>query len=276
MEYIFEPTSCAPEKINAYADLLSSVFTGTKKFTVDFLNWQYCGNPTGKVVGFDAFYNNKLVAHYVTIPVLYSVDGIKTKGLLSLNTATHPEHQGKGLFTKLADKTYTLAKELGFEFVIGVANQNSTPGFLKKLNFILLSPLEVKIGLGNLDLENEKIKYRMSAVWDIDSIRWRLHNPSALYFRKNGGLYSSSGKPMISVLLSQEKHIEAQILPNKGVQLKVWIGLAEHLRKSGIYFSVPGSLKPSPLNLIFKPLTSKFPSVSKKDIYFSLLDFDAY
>ena len=50
----------------------------------------------------NAFYNNELVAHYVTIPVVYKFNDKTLNGLLSLNTATKAEHQGKGLFTKLA------------------------------------------------------------------------------------------------------------------------------------------------------------------------------
>jgi hypothetical protein len=41
-------------------------------------------------------------------------------------------------------------------------------------------------------------------------------------------------------------------------------------------FKLPDSLKPSPLNLILKPLSTGFPELEKKDIYFETIDFDAY
>src|ERR1700754_5049888 len=122
MSYQLIPVETTTDKLQAYAHLLSAVFTDTSKFTFDFLRWQYADNPVGKVVGYDAYLGDELAAHYVTIPVLYTLDGQEKKGLLSLNTATDPKPQGKGLFTQLASKTYELAAEMGYEFVIGVAN----------------------------------------------------------------------------------------------------------------------------------------------------------
>ena len=153
MEYELMPSK--RDKLELYSKLLSEVFTDTKKFTLDFLDWQYFKNPVGDVVGFDAFYNNELVAHYVTIPVVYKFNDKTLNGLLSLNTATKAEHQGKGLFTKLASDTYDLAKEKGYKFIIGVANQNSTHGFIKKLGFDLVGKLDVKIYLGTIKQKKE-------------------------------------------------------------------------------------------------------------------------
>src|SRR5258708_2073413 len=142
MNYEYRNTVTDAKSISLYSDLLSSVFPDTKKYTPQFLDWQYNQNPSGKVVGYDAFLNGELVGHYVTIPVLYSFNNENIKGLLSLNTATHPSHQGKGLFTKLAQRTFDFAQGQGFKFVIGVANQNSSHGFINKLGFTLVAPLE--------------------------------------------------------------------------------------------------------------------------------------
>lgn len=52
--------------------------------------------------------------------------------------------------TNLADATYRKAAGVGLDAVYEVANANSTPGFLRKLLFALVSPLDAKIGLGNI------------------------------------------------------------------------------------------------------------------------------
>src|ERR1700757_4077861 len=106
MDYIYKKTEVTPEKLKEYSVLLSEVFPDTKKYTPEFLDWQYKQNPTGTVVGYDAYFNNKLIAHYVALPVEYLYKGRPVKGLLALNVATDMEHRGKGLFTELAGLTY--------------------------------------------------------------------------------------------------------------------------------------------------------------------------
>lgn len=278
MHYQFIPVDTSEQKIKQYAALLSSVFTDTNKFTIDFLNWQYAQNPMGKVVGYDAFVGEELAGHYVTIPVVYTLYGEQKKGLLSLNTATHPKHQGKGLFTQLASKTYELAASMGYEFVIGVANQNSTHGFLKKLGFYLIAPLDVKIGIGKINLENDSATYKWKALWNKESINWRLANPSIKYHKQKNALLAHTGKMRIHAVMSQSNLIEENTISTikTFAPLKTWIGIADKKKLSFFYFTLPNKLKPSPLNLIFKDLKGNLPALKKQDVYFELLDFDAY
>jgi len=51
------------------------------------------------------------------------------------DTMTHPHYQGQGWFTQLALKTYERARELGVSIVYGFPNENSYPGFKKKLGW---------------------------------------------------------------------------------------------------------------------------------------------
>jgi hypothetical protein len=278
MDYQFIPVDTTHERIKQYVDLLSTVFSDTNKFTFDFLNWQYAQNPNGNVVGYDAFIGNELAGHYVTIPVVYLLNGEPKKGLLSLNTATHNKHQGKGLFTKLANKTFELAASMGYEFVIGVANQNSTNGFLKKLGFYLIAPLDVKIGTGKINLENECANYKWKALWNKESMNWRLSNPSITYYKQNNMLLADAEKMSIHAVMSQSNLIaENTILTTKTfAPFKTWIGIADKKRLSLFYFTLPNKLKPSPLNLIFKDLKGNLPALKKEDVFFELIDFDAY
>lgn len=68
-------------------------------FCKEYYRWQYEENPNGKVVSFNAYAENgQLAAHYAAIPIKMILNGKQELGLLSLNTATHPLHQGKKLF----------------------------------------------------------------------------------------------------------------------------------------------------------------------------------
>ena len=67
-------------------------------------------------------------------------------------------------------------------FIIGVANQNSTHGFIKKLGFYLISPLDVKIGFGKLNLKIKQ-SYKAKPFWSLKTLKWRLSNPYVSYFK---------------------------------------------------------------------------------------------
>ena len=81
------------------------------------------------------------------------------------------------LFTTLADATYQHAKNLGYSFVIGVANANSTTGFTRKLGFELISPLTAKIGIGKINYQSTGNLYNCERLWSKELLEWRLKDP---------------------------------------------------------------------------------------------------
>ncbi len=268
--YQYKRTQTDDKSLEQYAELLSGVFSNTDKFSKDFLKWQYKDNPNGEVIGIDAFLNDELAGHYVCIPVKYDFYGVEKKGLLSLNTAIGINHRGKGLFTKLANKTYDLAIEENFDFVIGVANQNSTHGFLKKLEFELVGPLDVFIGIGRVDvLRTSKVK----ALWDAKTIEWRVNNPSNILEQSGTYIISKSDIPLVNIQMSKQEENVKSLSAKYGAT--VWMGKAVHVKKKGVFVKLPNRLKPSPLNLIFRALNPNFNYI-KEDITFECIDFDAY
>lgn len=117
-------------------------------FTKKYLKWLYCDNPIGCAEAYNVWADGQIVAHYAAIPIKENLHSINEKGLLSLNTAVHPSHRGKGYFKKLASCTYDDAFANGFNFVVGVANANSFELFIKQLQFQHVCQLGVKIGIG--------------------------------------------------------------------------------------------------------------------------------
>jgi len=272
MEYVFKRTAYSAEMLEKYSVLLSSVFTDTKKYSPAFLEWQYGKNPMGKVMGYDAWFGTELAAHYVALPVDYSYEGKTIKGLLSLNTATNSAHQGKGLFTKLAERTYESAAQEGYKFVIGVANQNSTHGFLKKLGFKLLSQLEVRIFAGKTP-ESMVAQKKFHSLWNEESAKWRMGNPENSYFKNGGALVAKTHIGIIDAVLTNRNEFNTEGLAGRSALLKMTIGLNNN---KGFSIGLPASLKPSPLNLIFKPLDGFLNDINSDTVFFELADFDAY
>jgi predicted N-acetyltransferase YhbS len=262
--------------LTKYTELLNTVF-GKGKYSEEYLKWLYIDNPEGLVFGCDAYIENMLIGHYATIPVKYNYGNETITALLSLNTAVHPDFQGKGLFTNLAEITYRKAKESGFGFVIGVANQNSTPGFIRKLGFRLIAPLEVKFGVGKGFFHLEKESKNLFADRSELYLNWRLKNPKKNYFTFKKAIYCPMFGGLISVQLSSGTNISKLIL-KKGFPspLKIIIGNGRFDRKAGFFLSLPKIFKPSPLNLIIKPLNMDLAFLQQKEILIEAIDFDAF
>ncbi len=267
-----------------YSMLFKECFSISTKFSETALQWLYHMNPEGPVVGFDAWDGEDLVAHYACIPTAAIIDGRSTKALLSLNTATHPRYQGQGLFSKLAAHTYDAAAAMGFDAVYGIANANSTPGFTRKLGFQLVRPLEAKIGFGPIRIDVEKIKStaQFRRIWTQESLHWRCSNPNnpvraglygdAVYFNAN------AVGPFVQAYAERpfegEKYEKIKpMLPSVRVYLGAEPRGCQHFKT---YVDIPTRFKPSPLNFIYRSLSSRVIMLDHERISFSFLDFDAY
>ncbi|MDY8138641.1 GNAT family N-acetyltransferase [Aquimarina sp. 2201CG5-10] len=280
MSYRFLPIQTDQTSIKQITNLLKVTFPNTEKYTEEFVAWQYVDNPIGKMVGYNAFLDDELAAHYALMPIKAKIFGKEEKGLLSLNTATHPDHRGKRLFTSLADKSYQLAADQGFGFVIGVANAQSTPGFLKKLDFQLVGMLEAKLGWGKIARKEADQNVDYQRIWNEDSIKWRLSNPELLYKVKDNRVSSSTDRFGIQAILKdfdQEYTIDNNKLGLGFKPIKLWIGIDDTINwKKSFYYDIPLKMRPSPLNLIFKDLTKEDRKFEFTGVRFSALDFDAY
>jgi GNAT superfamily N-acetyltransferase len=104
---------------------------------LNFLKKKYDTQSFGlNYIGFIAYSNtNEPAAYYGVFPFIVTHLGTEYIAAQSGDTMTHPNHRGKGLFIALAKQTYELAKQEGITFVFGFPNENSFPGFIKKLEW---------------------------------------------------------------------------------------------------------------------------------------------
>ena len=271
-QYQIEQVQTDDNSLMRIQECLCLSFPKSNKFTLEFLQWQYRDNPVGEIIGFNAISEDGVIAaHYVAMPIYMLIDGRKSKGLLSLNTATHPHHRGRGLFSLLAQKTYDYAANAGYEYVIGVANANSTHGFIKNLGFELVCPLMVRFGCGKASIEK---KFLYERYWDERTLEWRLSCPNAEYYKKDNFLYSKRSygrKDILGIIDSNTISLPTPHINFRPISLYVGIGA----KLSGIMIKLPKFIKISPFNLIFKDLTGgKLPQLNKDNILFQLMDYD--
>ncbi len=275
------PAGTAPGQIAAYAALLSDVFK-SDKFSAAAVAWRYRDNPAGTVVGADAWDGERLAAHYVTCPLEAAVEGRVARGLLSLNTATHPDYQGRGLFVQLAEAAYAQGTAGGYEFVIGVANANSTPGFLKRLAFQHVARLQAGV-LGRLPRRLAETPVQFAGHWRDELLAWRLTNPAGRYAaaRHKGlvGVWAQTHLPFVQAAAFLPDDGQA-LGPKRGTPMaaSLFIGLEPRLDLSAHWFwPLPERFRPSPLNLIWRPLSEKVPrALDPRAAALNFLDFDPY
>lgn len=105
------------------------------RVTENYLKKKYDTSFTGhSYIGYIAYDSESVpAAYYGVFPCLLTFKGEKILAAQSADTMTHTNHRGKGLFIKLAQETFCLAKEEGIELIFGFPNKNSYPGFVNKL-----------------------------------------------------------------------------------------------------------------------------------------------
>ncbi|MCP3658133.1 GNAT family N-acetyltransferase [Herbaspirillum sp.] len=216
MEYLKSDPLSDQEK------LLATVFPGAG-LSYEYLDWLYRSSPDGVDLASDYREGEELLGHYTVVRQNWSIDGEIKPFALSLNTAVHEKARGKGLFTSLAARCYEDAKESGIEAVVGVANANSTPGFLKKLGFQHVCALPVIAGCALPIKPTSTKSYHLSAEflasqgfsaiasrvaagipttgctqhWSTEKLKWRLSSPRgryALHHHEEGTLITTTGK----------------------------------------------------------------------------------
>ena len=80
--------------------------------------WRYIKNPIEDllfVIATDS--DNNVIASYSASPSLMEIDGNTFKTAMSLNTMTHPDYQGKGLFVTLAESLYNHMIENDYKII---------------------------------------------------------------------------------------------------------------------------------------------------------------
>jgi GNAT superfamily N-acetyltransferase len=281
----FSPLGTDAQALASYAALFGTCFPDSGKFTPAYLQWLYVANPDGAAVGFDAWDGDRLAAHYVCIPARACIEGAAVRMLLSLNTATHPLYQGQGLFTKLAGLTFDAGRDAGFDGVYGVANANSTPGFVRKLGFQLVRPLEARVGLGPVGRAPAGTAGAVSfeRLWSDAALAWRCANPdNPVRARRQGRRWRFDAPAVGPTRAYAEASLDVTADPAAPAKagwrpLRLYLGLQPHTegRYSG-YPSIPQRLRPSPLNLIYRSLSGRVAALDPARIRFTFLDFDAY
>lgn len=139
-----------PEDLSSILYVLKASLgeTSSKK---DKTVWEYkhVNNPFGKSLVLVAEENGQIVGVRAFMRWQWQLGSKSLSTFRAVDTATHPDYQGKGIFKKLTLKALEIASESGDHFVFNTPNPQSKPGYLKmgweevdrvKLNLIPVFP----------------------------------------------------------------------------------------------------------------------------------------
>jgi GNAT superfamily N-acetyltransferase len=112
--------------------------------TEEHLRWQYWDNPAGPVTvdfAHPVADEERLAAIYSVQPTRLRVRGNVRYAVQSLDTLTHKEFRGRGLFVTMAKRTFERAREVEAACVYGFPNGHSAHGFFERLGWQRLDPV---------------------------------------------------------------------------------------------------------------------------------------
>lgn len=132
----------------------------------EFLRWQYLDNPNGRVIGYVARNEaGKIIGQYVVAPISIRCEQQILPASFSLNTLTHPEYFGQGIFVELGKMAYKKCSELGIALTYGFPNPNAYAKKIKYLNFSDIGHLKFYVWpLNTLNMLKATVKLPVTAM----------------------------------------------------------------------------------------------------------------
>lgn len=108
----------------------------------DLFRWKHLENAFGASPAWVAVDGDRLAAVRYLMRWEFERGDRVLRAVRAVDTATHPEYQGRGLFTKLTMGALADLERDGVDFVFNTPNDQSRPGYLK-MGWVLLGTLAV-------------------------------------------------------------------------------------------------------------------------------------
>jgi hypothetical protein len=114
---------------HAIFELLSTAFGERKWHSFEYWKWKYTKNPAGSPIIWLAESNNKIVGHYAIVPRIMKLGNAYMTGSSACDAATHPNYQGRGVFSSIVNRLCLDAGENGISIIYGFARRNLGPTY---------------------------------------------------------------------------------------------------------------------------------------------------
>lgn len=99
--------------------------------TIEYWKWKHLRNPFGESDVLLAYDDNVLVGVRAFMNWTWCKSGSELKSVRAVDTVTHPEYQGRGVFKKLTLQLLDECRKADISLVFNTPNDKSAPGYLK-------------------------------------------------------------------------------------------------------------------------------------------------
>jgi predicted N-acetyltransferase YhbS len=99
--------------------------------TPELFRWKHLDNPFGPSVMLVAENEDRVVGLRAFMRWRFTGGNGQVRAVRAVDTATHPDHQGRGIFSQLTRSALALLPEEGVDLVFNTPNAKSGPGYLK-------------------------------------------------------------------------------------------------------------------------------------------------
>lgn len=147
--------------------LRASLGETSSKKTEAVWRYKHVENPFGKSLVLVAVENDSIIGVRALMRWKWQLGKKVFSTFRAVDTATHPKHQGKGVFKKLTLQAIEIVKENGDDFIFNTPNTQSLPGYLK-MGWESVNKLKIQIKLANPI--HWLTNYRSETFYDIDNI----------------------------------------------------------------------------------------------------------
>jgi GNAT superfamily N-acetyltransferase len=93
--------------------------------------WKHRENPFGVSPAWVAVSDGAVVGFRTFLRWEFVLDSEPVRAVRAVDTATHPDHQGRGVFTALTMHALDALRDEGVDFVFNTPNERSRPGYLR-------------------------------------------------------------------------------------------------------------------------------------------------
>ena len=96
-----------------------------------FFEWKHRQSPFGESPSWVAVDGGHVVGFRTFTRWEFTAGDRVLRAVRAVDTATHPDHQGRGIFSRLTLRALEELREEGVDFVFNTPNEKSRPGYLK-------------------------------------------------------------------------------------------------------------------------------------------------
>ncbi len=222
-------------------------------------NFKHLSNPFGKSLVFVAEENSTIIGVRAFMRWKWKLGSKIYNTYRAVDTATHPEHQGKGIFKKLTLKAVEVAKENGDDFIFNTPNDQSRPGYLK-MGWELVDKLKVALRPAYNSFwkfGDTTIDYSINLNCSSDKVEHLCEEWNREYGSRKT-LFTPKSAVFLSWRYENNPLQKYEVFANEGLYFAAYIKRRKGLKELRISECICNKNSKSEINKIVKSLSNKF------------------